>query len=227
MDDKKNTREFINPHAFEARGMKNADGTPAPEDGRVYTIVGPVNNIQVGKTKNGDTLVRVRLQIVMLDNTLKYLYPQAQPNADHTVQVSVALLKDRAERFLKFPPLLGQSVLVEVQKPQLNTFSKRDGTNGFEISGIAGNIALVPETRFYTKKAAGNEKLYELHVRQKMDMYDFSGNKVDNGNTAAPAQSAPASRGANIKTEQAPEASKETPPGIFTIEDFDDDDMPF
>ena len=50
MDEKK-TREFINPHAFAARGMKNADGTPAPEDGRVYTIVGPVNNIQLARRR--------------------------------------------------------------------------------------------------------------------------------------------------------------------------------
>ena len=191
------------------------------EGNPVLTIVGTVGNMNAGKTKNGEDMVALTLNGYMRDDTLVKLFDGVKPKADHAIALRVTILRKGAELLIAHPPKFGQKVLVEVQKPTVRTFKRKDGTEDFSLEGITNGVSIFQDDNAYYKRVANsNPPVYERVQRKPVTVYDFNGNQF----AAAPAAGA-------AKPAAAPKPAPATAPGVTNYEDLfgdmSDDDLPF
>lgn len=218
MDEKMNKTEYTNYNPCFGRGMR--DGNPS------ITFLGDAVKIEQGTSKAGDTLVHLTLEGYMRDKNLQYWLKDATPNPDHSVRVRVTISGQRADGFLKYKLRYGQKVLVDF-KPELKTFTRRDGSSDWSIEGFASNFAVDPEDVAYYKRVEGsNPPVYERIMRKELTPYTVGGGAAD----AAPApKAAPAAAPATAPAAAAPAKGGYAPPkGAMMFDEIDDDDeLPF
>jgi hypothetical protein len=231
MDEKKNST-YITYDPCVIQGKK--EGNPTA------TLIGEPTRLEKGIVQRegskyqGQTRIRLTVKTVMPDSTLASLSnSKVKPKENHEVSFRVTLVGQAADNFLEHPAKFGQPVLMQVKVPDeaLKTFSRKDGTEDFNFEVFANYVRVIQDGLFYYKRVPETDPpRYERLKCLPLKVYDFEGNEIGNAAPQQVKKAEPASRGANVKAEQ-PDASKSTPPGIFTVDDFDfdqlDEDLPF
>lgn len=206
-------------------------GTGKRDNDLSLILTGTVAGMNVGKTKAGETMVRLAVNHVMHDKNVKYWSDdQVVPHADHSVRVEVVIMHQGAQNLINHPPLFGQKVLVQIDKAKFDQFKKRDGTEDWKITGLSNHVCLMyePDSVGYFKKVAGSDPtVYEYIKRKPITVYDFEGKPFKADENAGAVDGKPAPKAGNGGAAN-PAPANPLENAILNWEELDDDsELPF
>lgn len=182
--------------------LLHSENKDAPLENATFAVSGEISFAEK-KQINGKGLVAITLTAVLRDKFVERTFGRDLVAPDHKVQFKFLLSEFDSANFIKYPPRWGQDVIFLLHNMKVESFQRRSGETGHNVSSWCVGYAVLGST----KKTDGSDRPV-INIRG-LD------STAESNKTSAPA---PASTRSSVQEVI----------GNFTAGDFEsDDDLPF